>query len=365
MTATLTTLIGFNNGVDGSLLLDSNGDLFGAAGGGANNDGIVFEIAKTATGYASTATTLVSFSGFPDGAAPDGSLIADASGDLFGTTAFGGASGADGTVFEIVKMPSGYASTPITLASFDDVDGSRPEGTLVVDARGDLFGTTEFGGPSGEGVVFEIAKTPTGYASTPTRLVSFNDNNGAFPQGNLVADANGDLFGMTNEGGPGPTDGGTVFEIANTPTGYATTPTSLVGFFSFDVGNSPEGGLIADANGDLFGTTDDGGPIEGDSGDRGTVFEIKKTATGYASTPTVLAGFDGPDGLFPMAGLLIDANGDLFGTTNQGGSDNLGTVFEIKKTAAGYANKPTVLASFGACEGIAFFVGERSSGGDG
>jgi hypothetical protein len=131
LTATLTTLIGFNfaDGADlrGSLIADSNGDLFGTTnGGGANNVGTVFEIAKTAGGYASTPTTLVNFN-TDDGGDPEGGLIADARGDLFGTTAFGGAS-ADGTVFEIVKTPSGYASTPSTLASFDDVDGSRPEG---------------------------------------------------------------------------------------------------------------------------------------------------------------------------------------------------------------------------------------------
>jgi uncharacterized repeat protein (TIGR03803 family) len=176
MTATLTTLIGFNvtdgSNLTGSLIADSNGDLFGTTGsGGANNDGTVFEIAKTAAGYASTPTALVTFD-VDNGEGPEGGLIADARGDLLGTTAF--SPNADGTVFEIVKTASGYASTPTTLASFDDVDGERPEASLVADANGDLFGTTEFGGPGNEGVVFEIAKTPTGYSSTPNRLVSFN-----------------------------------------------------------------------------------------------------------------------------------------------------------------------------------------------
>jgi uncharacterized repeat protein (TIGR03803 family) len=350
MAATLTTLIGFNltdgSVPRGSLITDSNGDLFGTTeSGGANNGGTVFEIVKSAGGYASAPTTLVTFNS-DNGADPAGGLIVDASGDLFGTTQFGPS--ADGTVFEIVKTAGGYASTPTTLASFDEVDGERPQGNLAVDANGDLFGTTEFGGPSGEGVVFEIAKTPTGYASTPIRLVSFNGSDGASPQGNLVVDANGDLFGMTNAGGPGPTDIGTVFEIAKTPTGYAGTPTTLAGFFSFDVGGFPEGGLIADANGDLFGTTDDGGAIFGDGG---VVFEVAKTAGGYASTPATLVNFTGADGEQPMAGLLMDANGDLFGTTYIGGSDNLGTVFEIKKSGAGYASTPTVLANFNGTNG--------------
>ena len=115
-------------------------------------------------------------------------------GDLFGTTSAGGAYG-DGTVFEIAKTPTGYASTPTTLVSFNSSNGS--EGSLIADANGDLFGTTEEGGAYGDGAVFEIAKTPAGYASTPTTLVSFNDSDGLEPYGGLIADASGDLFGTT------------------------------------------------------------------------------------------------------------------------------------------------------------------------
>ena len=327
------------------MIVNSNGNLIGTTtSGGADNVGTVFEIAKTAGGYASTPTTLFSFNG-DDGGGPQGGLIADASGDLFGTTAFGSGS-ADGTVFEIKRTAGGYDSTPTTLASFDDVDGKDPEGSLVADSNGDLFGTTEFGGPSGEGVVFEIAKTSTGYASTPTRLVSFNDSNGAFPQGNLVVDASGDLLGVTETSGPDSL--GTVFEVAKTPTGYASTTITLVSFPDTDDGFNAQAGLIADANGDLFGTTSDGGAIFGDGG---VVFEVAKTAGGYASNSTTLVNFTGSDGEEPFAGLLVDANGDLFGTTYMGGSDNLGTVFEIQKTAAGYASTPIVLASFNGTNG--------------
>ena len=125
-------------------------------------------------------------------------------------------------MFEVVKTPTGYASTPTTLVSFSGGDGAVPLGSLIADANGDLFGTTEMGGAIGVGTVFEIAKTPTGYASTPTTLVSFTRDNGggALPPGSLIADANGDLFGTTEQGGPGLIDG-TVFEIVKTPTGYA------------------------------------------------------------------------------------------------------------------------------------------------
>ena len=106
-------------------------------------------------------------------------------------------------------------------------------------------------------------------------------------------------------------------------------------------GTMPFGDLIADANGDLFGTTTGVG-----TGFFGTVFEIAKTATGYASTPTTLAKFDGTAGFDPTAGLLADAAGDLFGTASQGGANDKGTVFEIAKTATGYASAATLVATF-------------------
>ena len=210
----------------------------------------MFEIANTATGYATTPTTLVSFNG-TDGQGPNGSLIADADGNLFGTTAAGGANG-DGTVFEIANTASGYASTPTTLVSFNGSNGSTPLDSLLLDADGNLFGGTAGAGANGQGTVFEIANTATGYASTPTTLVNFDGSDGANPFGSLIIDANSNLFGTAHGGGANLD--GTVFEIANTATGYASTPTTLVNFDGGD-GANPFGSLIADAQGDLLGTT--------------------------------------------------------------------------------------------------------------
>ena len=123
-----------------------------------------------------------------------------------------------------------------------------------------------------------------------------------------------------------------MFEVANTASGYTSTPTILLSF-NVTEGANPLAGLIADASGDLFGTTTAGG----DSG-YGTVFEIAKTAGGYASTPTVLASFTLADGTMPEAGLIVDATGNLFGTTTAGGTDGDGTVFEIAHTVSGYAS---------------------------
>jgi len=227
--------------------------------------------------------------------------------------------------------------------SFNGANGAGPSAGLIADANGNLIGTTEFGGAYGEsgggrgyGTVFEIAKTSGGYASTPTTLVNFNGTNGESPEAGLIADANGNLFGTTAYGGA--YQEGTVFEIAKTAGGYATTPTTLVNFCS--LANCADGaaptGLIADANGNLFGTTAYGGAY-GESGGGlgyGTVFEIAKTSGGYASTPTTLVSFNDSNGSEPLAGLIADANGNLFGTTYQGGAYGYGTVFEV--TGSGF-----------------------------
>jgi uncharacterized repeat protein (TIGR03803 family) len=339
--STPTVLASFNgtNGADplDSLIMDAAGDLFGTAlDGGANNDGTVFEIAKTGSSYSNTPTVLTSFNG-TNGKEPLSSLIADAAGDLFGTTDVGGVNN-DGTVFEIVKNGGNYSSTPTVLASFNGTNGRFLQAGLIADAAGDLFGTALDGGTSGDGTVFEIVKTGSSYSSTPTVLVSFNGTNGNEPQGSLITDAAGDLFGTTELGGAN--SDGIVFEIAKTGSSYSSTPTVLASFNGTN-GNEPQGSLITDAAGDLFGTTELGG-----ANSDGTVFEIAKTGGSYSSTPTVLVSFNGTDGELPIDGLIMDAAGDLLGTTKEGGASNDGTLFEIAKTGSGYISTPTVLTSF-------------------
>ncbi len=255
--STPTNLITFPPYGASGLTIDASGNLFGTM------SGTVFEIEKTDTGYASTPTTLVSFNTNPN------SLMIDASGNLFGTTYSSGASNL-GTVFEIAKTDTGYASTATTLATFDGSNGAYPTGGLVADAAGNLFGTTLFGGTSNLGTVFEIARTDAGYANTPTTLVSFNGANGAVPESALILDAAGNLFGTTSSGGPPVLFYGTAFKIAKTATGYADTPTTLVSFDGWN-GAAPRGGLIANAAGDLFGTT---AGIFGTLYPNGTLFEL-------------------------------------------------------------------------------------------
>ncbi|WP_338697753.1 choice-of-anchor tandem repeat GloVer-containing protein [Bradyrhizobium sp. 26S5] len=189
-------------GVKGAMAVDGAGNVFGTT---ANGAGSIFELPNNG-GTIGAPITLATFNGL-NGADPEAGLIADSAGDLFGTTFSGGAFN-NGTVFELVKSGSSY-----TLASFNGTNGANPLGALIEDGAGNLFGTTEAGGANGDGTVFEIANTSTGYASTPTTLVSFNGANGAMPETGLTFDAAGNLFGTTTLGGAN--NAGTVFELSN------------------------------------------------------------------------------------------------------------------------------------------------------
>jgi uncharacterized repeat protein (TIGR03803 family) len=262
--ANFTVATGASN-PGGRLLVDASGNLFGTTlSGGANGSGTVFEL-KTG---ANTPTVLTSFS---SGIVPSGSgnLVEDAAGDLFGTTT--------SSVFEVKKTGASYA-TPVNLVPFPV---GTQIGALVIDAKGDIFGTTISGGDNDDGTVFEIEKTPTGYASTPTTLASFTPADGKLSLNRpktLIVDANGDLFGTTDPSAQN--SGGVVFEIVRTSTGYESTPT-IVSNFNGLADGSLGANVVADANGNLFGTTQAGGV-----NNKGSAFEI--TGSGYATTPTVV-----------------------------------------------------------------------------
>ena len=320
----LKTLVSFTagsyNAPTGNLIADAAGDLIGIT-----HSGDVFEIKKSGAGFASTPTSLASFTGNLAGVQLQSPLITDAQGDLFGVMANGGADG-DGAVFEIPYVDGAYASAPQVLASFDGSDGQAPSAGLTLDAAGDLFGTTNGGGTSSNGTVFEIAKTSNGYASTPTTLLNLSSADGYdVYSAELLVDSAGNLIGTTEQGGPN--NDGDVFEIAKTSQGYASAPTILA-----TVGS--QAGLIANAAGDLFGETNDD-----------AIIEIAKTSAGYASAPTTLA-YLTESGFNPEGGLIEDLNGDLFGATQSGGADGEGTLFEIRDSNGDYDSTPVTLATF-------------------
>ena len=305
---TITTLASFNgtNGQDPyKMVLDNQGNLYGiAAAGGANSDGTVFEIAKGSN----TITTLASFNG-TNGYDPS-SLVLDGQGNLYGTTLDGGAN-SDGTVFEIAKG----SNTITTLASLVPLSGHQGDlpYSLVLDSQGNLYGTTEHGGAAGDGTVFEIAKG----SNTITTLVSFNGTNGNEAEG-LVLDGQGNLYGETFLGGAA--NDGTVFEIAK----GSNTITTLASFNGTN-GQHPFGGLALDSQGNLYGTTESGG-----AANDGTLFEIAKGS----NTITTLASFNGTNGSEPIGGVVLDGQGNLYGTTYSGGAAGDGTVFELSGVTA-------------------------------
>jgi len=306
---TLST-IAFNSSTGVSplatLVQDSTGDLFGTTQfGGANSSGNVFEVVHGTD----TILPLASF-GTHDGQYPSGTLTLDNSGDLFGTTEFGGLHG-DGTIFELRHG----SSTITTLASFKGTNGNDPLGGLIMDSSGDLIGSTEFGGVDDAGAIFEWDSV----TRTLTSLASFSFGNGFSPRGGLLMDSKGNIFGTTAEGGSN--NDGTIFEL---PHGTNTIIT-LDSFSGADgqgpSGVAPSGGLTMDSNGDLFGAAAGGGANKD-----GTIFEL---ASPYTGPITLLASFNGRNGAAPEGSLVLDSNGDLFGTTALGGDNGFGTVFEL------------------------------------
>jgi uncharacterized repeat protein (TIGR03803 family) len=300
----LSTLMTFD-GTDGAnpaagLVFDSSGNLYGTtSSGGTGGQGTVFKIA----GGTKTFSTLATFN-FTNGASPEAGLIVDASGNLYGTTN-GGGTNYQGTVFKIAAGTNALS----TLVTFDETNGSYPAAGLIADASGNLYGTTTQGGMNNDGTVFKIAAG----THTFSTVVTFDGTNGSGPQAGLIADAAGNLYGTTGYGGT--SNDGTVFKIAAGTHGLNT-----LAVFDGTEGQYPSAGLIADAAGNLYGTAFYGG-----SGGEGTVFEV---AAG-TDTLSALATFDGDNGAFPMTGLIADATGDLYGTTFEGGADTFGTVFEV------------------------------------
>jgi uncharacterized repeat protein (TIGR03803 family) len=336
---TLTTLATFN-GTNGSapesgLIADASGNLYGTTTfGGTNENGTVFEVANDANHTLSTLAIFNAANG--NGALPTAGLIADASGNLYGTTSVNGALSI-GTVFEVANDANHTLST---LALFTGTNGSQPYAGLIADASGNLYGTTYRGGASDDGTVFELANDANHTLST---LATFNGLNGNGPAAGLIMDANGNLYGTTYVGGVGGANiRGTVFEVANNANHLLTT----LAMFNGTNGANPYCTLIADAGGNLYGTT----PHSGTFGD-GTVFEVANNAN---HTLTTLATFNGTDGAGPFAGLIADASGNLYGTTHSGGANNDGTVFEVAKDVN---HTLSILATFNGTNGNALLGG--------
>ena len=323
------------------LVQATNGYLYGTTSGGPS---IVFKITP-----AGTLTTVYNFCSVnspaecTDGADASAGLVQATDGNLYGTTAVGGAHGigselGPGTVFKIT--PSG---TLTTLYSFDGSDGYYPVAGLVQATDGNFYGTTEYGGAYGGGTVFKI--TPSG---TLTTLYSFcaqsGCTDGEYPVAGLVQATDGNFYGTTEYGGA--YGGGTVFKI--TPSGTLTTLYSFCAQSGCTDGEYPVAGLVQATDGNFYGTTEYGGANSSGSGvNAGTVFKITPSGT-LTTLYNFCSQSNCTDGYFPCAGLVQATNGYLYGTTYSGGANNKGTVFSLSVRLGPFAETQPTSGKVGA-----------------
>jgi uncharacterized repeat protein (TIGR03803 family) len=248
-----------------------------------------------------------------DGSTPAyGALTFDASGNGYGTTQFGGTSN-NGTVYEISKQDGQWTESVLYSFGTGQNDGTEPLHNVVFDRAGNLYGTTYTGGTNGGGTVFELSPSGSGW----TEQIIANFASGSAPQAGLIIDSAGNLYGATDGVG---TSSAEVFELS--PSGNSWTMTTLHSFSTnrFDLG--PVGNLVMDHSGNLYGATYSLG-VHTD----GNIFEL--SPSGGSWTYTDLYDFTGgSDGENPIGDLNIDSSGNLYGTTQNGGSGK-GVVWEL------------------------------------
>jgi uncharacterized repeat protein (TIGR03803 family) len=306
----------------GAVVLGNSGVIYGTTqAGGSHNLGVVFQLSPpAASGGPWTETVLHNFAGGSDGAYPHTGVILGNNGTLYGTTQSGGASNL-GVVFQLSPpVIKGDPWIETVLYSFaGGSDGATPQASLVVDPNGALYGTTVNGGSSNLGTVFQLIPPTTSGQWTEAVLYSFSGADGANPQAALIRDSAGDLYGTTYKGG-GSSDG-TVFELTPPSSGGTWTELILHSFAGSD-GANPQAALVFDSTGALDGTTGKGGH----SGN-GTVFRLTPTPSAGGWIETVLHSFTGADGTNPQSPIVLDSKGYLYSTTVHGGSSSSGTVF--------------------------------------
>jgi len=282
------------------------GALYGSTlSGGAGGAGTIFKLAA-----GGTLTTLYAFTGGADGNTPEGTLLRDGSGNLYGATYVGGAN-SKGTVY---KLASDGTETVLHSFAGGVKDGVNPTNAgLAMDSAGNLYGMTQFGGASDYGVVFRI--TAAGKFKVLHSFAGGSD--GRYPAAGLIGDDGGDLYGTTQGGGGDDscTYGcGTVFKLA--PGGSETI---LHAFAGGSDGSNPLATLVRTKGGMLYGTTN--------NGSQGTVFKLKPDGA-----EKILHTFGGSgDGFEPQTGVVRDRDGNLYGTTDLGGASGLGTVYVLRK----------------------------------
>jgi uncharacterized repeat protein (TIGR03803 family) len=287
---------------------------------------VVLTMIATQPAQAQTYTVLHYFTGGGDGSAPVSGLTMAGPGNFYGTAAYGGYE-ESGTIFNLRQVGSGWILTP--LYTFHNLDGSQPEAAPTIGPDGNLYGTTFRGGSSacvlGCGIVYKLTPPAnfcrsTSCPWTETVLHYFYSTDGAYPgYGKLIFDRSGNLYGTTGSGGANGL--GTVFEL--TPSNGSWTETVLYSFSSDADGYLPYSGVIFDSTGNLYGTTQNGGP-----NGNGTVYELSPTGSGW--TKSILLSFGGGNqGGGPRGGVIMDAQGNLYGSTASLGPQGGGTAYQL------------------------------------
>jgi uncharacterized repeat protein (TIGR03803 family) len=317
-----TPLYAFQDRSDGGfpnagVVLDKSGNVLGTASTGGSftcsiGCGVVYELSK---GSAWAETVLHTFDG-SDGEFPNAALLPSANGTLYGTTWYGGSG--NGTVFSLAPGSGGWKES--VLYGFQGTaDGSAPAGGVVADRAGNLYGTTyKFDGDN-DGVAFELRKHAAWKDSV---LYTFTNNGGGEdPYAGLIMPAKRKLYGTAIESGPN--DGGVAFELV-LGTKHQWSEKVLHAFGSPGDGNAPYGGVIADKRGNLYGTT-----VFGGANNSGIVYELSPSGSGQWKEKILYSFTGGSDGQYPSGSLTLDATGNLYGATSNGGQNGYGAVFEI------------------------------------
>jgi uncharacterized repeat protein (TIGR03803 family) len=312
------------------VIRDSAGNLYGTTySGGTANFGVVYKL-DTNGGY----TVLYNFTGRPDGANPQAGVIRDSAGNLYGTTLGGGAWNA-GTVYQLDT--AGHERVLYGFVS--GRDGAGPDASVIRDPEGNLYGTTYGGGAADAGVVYKLDAT-----GHETVLYAFTGGlDGASPHSGVIRDSAGNLYGTTPWGGNTDVMGtaGLVYKLD--PTGHQT----VLYFFTGGTdgggadGANPYAGVIRDSEGNLYGTTMDGGTAH-----NGVIYKLDP-----AGQETVLYTFTGgADGGQTYTGVIRDSEGNLYGTT-QSGTGNLGVIYKLDP-AGQFTILYTFTGSNAACSGV-------------
>jgi uncharacterized repeat protein (TIGR03803 family) len=307
-TPAFNTLLNFSsttgNDPDVTLTFDAAGNLYGTTENGGAGYGVVYELPGPTY---QTYTPLLNFNS-GNGSTPEAGIAFDSAGNLYGDTNSGG-SKQYGNVFE---LSGSTHQTPAILYNFDDTIGANPWGTLATDSAGNLYGTTANSGTHGGGTIYELSGASH---QTFTSLYSFIAANGSSPQAGVIIDSAGNLYGTTF----GITNKGTVYELSADHQTF-----TILASFNTSNGANPEAALAMDSQGNLYGTTENGG-----ANSDGTIFELSGP---NHQTLTTLLNMNSSTGSAAHETLIVDAAGDIFGTTSGGGANFSGTVFELSGT---------------------------------